>query len=265
MKKYIIVALLVLTLNSCTNTWEKDNGNIIVDEEVVIEDKPIITENEEIVIDEEEITPEEYEFNNSWRAKAIESETDLWNFYSDDELGFSFNYPNDITLLAPDTVIDNSKIYIKVDLQDMQMWEWPMMLSKEDEMRNVEALSSWEFGIEQDFPLSESKKVKAVWNIFAQDFIVLWRFDVCDVVLERILLFYYDNKQITITLIWPKALINEKYIAVDRDNCWEDKVWSMDKQVELYNSLVESKENEDIQRWYNVFDEIAETITFEDK
>lgn len=250
MKKIFIVTILFVFLSSCNTQDKQDNLQL---------------GNQNTQILNNSGSQQEEDFNNSWRAKAIEKETDLWSLYNNPEVWISFNYPNDVTMLDNNTKKDDSKTYVQVDISDMQQWEWPMRLSNEDEMKNVEALASWKFWIEQDFPLTISEKVKSVGSLFAQDFIVLSRFDICSVTLERKLLFYFNNKQITITLYWPISKLDKDYLTTNKDNCWDQMIWDTQKQEKLYTSLVDWKANLDIQKWYDYFDKISDTIVFSHK
>lgn len=221
--------------------------------------------NEEPQSNQEEKSDEE-KFNDSGRAKAIEDETDLWQLYDNSEVDFSFQYPHDVTLINTSEKITNlEQTYISVRLKDIGTKENPMDLDAEEEMATIEALHSGEFGENHDFVLDASKDVRSVGFLFAQDLAVLSRFEVCNVTLERKLVFYFNNKEITITLYGPTDTLKEtmpEYFTANSENCRDETVWNLDMQEEFYNELVDANGSEEIQRWYDYFDQIAETITF---
>ena len=214
---------------------------------------------------EEKVSPEEEEFNNSGQAKAIEDETDLWQLYDNSEVGISFQYPWDVILLDEGTSPESDKTYLDIDIRNIGEVELPTDVNEEDAMENIEALTSGEFGKDSDFAFEASKQVKAVGFLFAQDYMTLARFEVCDVTLERKLRFYFNNKQITLTLHGPVDSLKKTmpdYFTVDSTNCGEEKIWNFEKQHSFYQELVAGNGSEEVQIWFDNFDQIAETVIF---
>lgn len=248
----------VISEDMTDKTVSEDND----DEDNVVSEEETYTDSENNVMTEEE-------FNNSWSAKAIESETDLWNYFDDENVGFSLNYPPAMTLLNKDEYVDDLyKAYFKISMKDIWISEDPMDLSVEEEVKNIETLASWEFWENFDMIFDKSKNVKSVWFLFAQDYMVLSRFEVCDVTLERSLLFYYNNKQITLTSFAPinkfKELMPE-YFTTDKVNCGEEIMWNLDKQNEFYETLINKEAPQEIQTWFDNFDKMSEAIVFDKK
>ncbi|MDD3302871.1 MAG: hypothetical protein PHN31_04890 [Candidatus Gracilibacteria bacterium] len=211
----------------------------------------------------------EQEFNDSGRAKAIESESDMWQIYEDKDIGFSFKYPIGTNLITEENyTLDPNQSYIKVEIKNIGDKVAPNDLTKEEDMKNIEDLSAGKFGVNYDNPIQESKKVDTVGNIFGQDFLVLSRFDVCNVTVERVLVFYFNNKKIILTSYAPTSTLRTSatdYFMLDEANCGQDTRWDFDKQKDFYQSLVDNKGPQDIQIWYNDFDKMLETITFDHK
>lgn len=294
-KKFVLLLSIIILISSCSfgnsesdkektmdnkdpkNVVEKstnkdvrensnnDSPNKIMDESHDEKKEMIPKEDSESYTDKNGNDMSEEEFNNSWRAKAIESETDLWNFYDNTQVGLSLQYPLNTTLLWDDSYPESDgKIYMKINLKEI--WEAndeAMSLTSEEEKENISTLSTWEFWENADFVFDDSKKVIPVWNTFAQDYFVLSRFDVCDVTLERTVLFYFNNKEIKITSYFPKSelqkLMPEIFIK-DELNCWPDLMWDNSKQSDFYNALNEENAPEDIQMWFNDFNKMIETI-----
>jgi len=224
-----------------------------------------ITETWVIDKDNNEMTEEE--FLDSGSSKAIENETDLWNLYEDKEVWFYLNYPlNAVILWEDDWEINDDKFSYKISTKEIWIGDnIPMSLSKEQEAETIAGLASWKFWKNSDFVFEESKKVIPVANIFAQDYLVLWRFEVCNVTLEKALVFYYNNKEIKIKSSFPKDKLKElmpEYFITDETNCFEEKIWNFDKQSDFYNTLLNNEAPEKIQNWFNDFNKISDTIIF---
>jgi len=130
---------------------------------------------------------------------------DLLIFDYNTEVWFSFNYPLNAIILNDENSNESDEKY-SYQLGITNIWEgdeMPMNLSAEEEANTIQALASWEFWENADFVFEESKKVIPVANIFGQDYMVLAHFEVCNVTLEKNLLFYYNNKVIKITSFFP--------------------------------------------------------------
>jgi hypothetical protein len=52
---------------------------------------------------------------------------------------------------------------------------------------------------------------------------------------------------------------------LDKDNCQTETRWKFDRQAEFYKTLVDNKWVSDIQLWYNDFDKMIWTVTFDHK
>ena len=79
------------------------------------------------------------------------------------------------------------------------------------------------------------------------------------------MLFYFNNKEITITLYGPVDKLKTtmpEYFTVDEANCGMDTIWDFDKQNDFYEALANGKGSKEIQEWFDLFDQISETIIF---
>jgi hypothetical protein len=73
---------------------------------------------------------------------------------------------------------------------------------------------------------------------------VVSRFEVCNVTVERMLVFYFNNKKILITAFAPKDKLKASYpdyFMLDKDNCQTETRWKFDRQAEFYKTLVDNK------------------------
>ncbi|MCK5021056.1 MAG: hypothetical protein KAS32_28855 [Candidatus Peribacteraceae bacterium] len=210
----------------------------------------------------DDLTDAEKEFNNSGRAKAIEDPTDLWMVYEDEEAGFSLKYPHSVTM---DLNLTGATLILSVSSNEIEELEGTMGYNEETALKNKETLGKGEYGESVDFPLEESKKVRNINGTFAQDFLVLGRFEVCDVTFERKLYFFHNNHQIVITLHGDKESMMkdiEDFLTLNEENCFEEMVWKFKEVPNLYSLLESGSGSALTQEWFNTFDEILDTIKF---
>lgn len=209
-------------------------------------------------------TTDEQEFNDSGRAKAIEDLTDLWMFYEDENAKFNIKYPHDVAFGKKE---DGKQLVLTVKSEPIDTLNDTMGYNAETALKNRAALESGGYGDHVDFALEESQKVKQVGEKNAQDFLVLSRFEVCNVTFERKLYFFNADHQIVITLFAdPDAIISTspEFFTTDTKNCGEEKIWDFEKIPSFYQTLVDGKGSETTQHWFDVFDEIVETIEFDE-
>lgn len=202
----------------------------------------------------------EEEFNESGRAKAITDETDMWMLYENDEAGFSLKYPQNITMEK-----EVGLEVLSVEVTKIDELEGTMGFNEVTALLNQESLANGEYGKDVDWPLEESKKIVKVGNTNGQDFLVLSRFEVCNVTFERKLYFFNNDYQVVVTLTGQKeAIINEDadYFKEDTLNCGEDKIWGTDQQINFYQKLSTGETRESSQQWYKDFDRLVATISF---
>jgi len=218
--------------------------------------------NQQLFVDkdnnpDQSYSQEEQEFNDSGRAKAIEDETDLWQIYDDDQSGFSIKYPHNVVFQE-----NSNNLSLNIMTTKISELEYPGF-GKEEALKNLESLSGGSYGEEFDWPLGSSKKVTRVGSKNAQDFMVLSRFEVCNVVFERRLIFYNNNYQIEITLRGDRDKIIEsmpEYFKTDKENCQDERIWDFNKQNEFYFKLFQGKGSVEAQDWFDTFDDIVKTI-----
>ncbi len=208
---------------------------------------------------------EEKEFNESGRAKAILDETDLWKFYEDKDTGLLIKYPGDVNFQGSQ---EGGPYTLSVESQKVDSLEGTMGFNRETAEENLEYLNRGEYGKNVDWPLSESKKVVKIGSVNAQEFMVLSRFEICDVVFQRKLYFFYNNYQIVVTLAGPKQDIisnSPEYFETNKENCGDEKIWNFDKQKDFFESLENGAGSEAAITWFNLFDRIKGTIEFSEE
>ncbi len=212
-----------------------------------------------------QISKEEQAFNDSGQAKAILDETDLWKIYEDKDAGFSIKYPGDINF---GTDQGAGPYMLFIESKNVDSLEGTMGYDKETALKNMASLESGQYGQNVDFPLESSKTLKKIGSTNAQEFMVLARFEVCDVTFERKLYFFNNNYQLVITLSGPKDSFiagGPEYFTTDKENCGDEKIWNFEKQNQFYNDLKNNKAPQIIQDWFNIFDKIIGTVEIYNK
>ncbi|MFH0845928.1 MAG: hypothetical protein V1851_00810 [Patescibacteria group bacterium] len=208
------------------------------------------------VLDSSNFLTEE-EFNQSGQVKAVESEIDLWNFYEVDGTDLSFKYPHNISFAG-------REMQLFVENKRIDDLDYPGF-DKELVLATAESLKNGEFGDSDIFVLESSKKVRSLGEINAQEYMVLSRFEVCDVTFERKALFFENDRRIIITVKGNKDAIvasTPDFFEKNKENCGDELIWNFDKMNEFYQILSEGKGSSEAQEWFNSFDKIMGTIEF---
>lgn len=204
------------------------------------------------------VSDAEQEFLDSGRAKAIESETDLWIYEEFPEIGMSIQLPQD--------VIPGENFWIDFESIDLLPEEGPLGFDQKTANFNRDALRVGEYGHEVDWPQSESKHVREIGDMNAQDFVVMRRFEVCDVALDRTVYFLKNGYQVVIGSSVPRDevlwMLPEELLTTDVANCGDELVWADGAPESLVQALRAGVADEAVQQWYDQFDQIIGTITF---
>ncbi|MBU0731476.1 hypothetical protein KKC88_01180 [Patescibacteria group bacterium] len=199
-----------------------------------------------------------------------EVNTEDWETYSEGKAEFSFLYPADIELGSPDP--ESNKVTLSVasrPIDDLKSETSLFGYDKKTARDDRDALNDGEPG--EDFPEmhENSFMVKEIagGDKAAKSFMVLSKDALCDVTFERNLIFYNNKNQIIITLTGPKINFMDKVRQLfenDPVNCEPtDKVWLTTGQDQFYNFVEQGIAPIEIQKWYNTFDDIANTIELE--
>ncbi|MBU1123097.1 hypothetical protein KJ652_00735 [Patescibacteria group bacterium] len=210
---------------------------------------------------QQHIPDAEQEFNDSGRAKAIKDETDLWMFFEDPLAGFSIKYPHNVNFGSK----NENELRLRIESAAIDGLEGTMGYNEETAVKNRASLLEGDYGEEVDFPLEVSKKVTEIDGVNAQEFMVLGRFEVCDVTFERKAYFFNEDHQIVITLAAADdAIIEEhpEFFETNPENCGDMKVWNFDRQETFYKTLENSQGKENTQEWFDTFEKIMGTVEF---
>lgn len=186
-----------------------------------------------------------------------------WNIYVDEKAKFSIKYPVNIAL--DKSFATSLSLSIRVEKVDSLINE-TMHYDKETALNDEKELAKGNYGRGADFSLPISRKVRNLEIVNGQEFMVLSRFEVCDVTFERKLIFYRNDYRVLITLHGDRDNIvvdNPKYFKIDQVNCGNIKVWDYEKSEQFYIDLERNTLTGDAQNWFNLFDDIINTMVIE--
>jgi len=86
------------------------------------------------------------------------------------------------------------------------------------------------------------------------------------VTLQRKLVFFHNNHRVTLSVLAPQEDIMQEaaeYFTVDPQNCGEKVIWQHNRQAEFYQMLANSQGGELAQAWFDAFEQIVNTLTFQ--
>jgi hypothetical protein len=195
----------------------------------------------------------EQAFNESGRAKAVEDPHDLWQSYEDISAGFSVQYP-----IGTDITIESDPV---------DELEGTMGYDRDTARQNVVLLESGQTPLLVDWAVDGSQEIRKVIDTYGQDFVVLRRFEICDMTFQRKLYFFHNDEQVIITVYGDRDLILpelEDYLTTDELNCGTEKIWSEDGEARFYADLKDGKTPAVAQEWFDLFEEVVGTIKFLD-
>jgi hypothetical protein len=199
-------------------------------------------------------------YMNSGPVRTHADETDGWLSFVDTSAGLLVAYPPDIDFASNEF---GATYRLDVEVKPVFGLSAPLGYDEETARENAIALMYGKYGQSVDFSLTASERVRDISGTGAQDFLVLSRFEVCDVIFERKLYFVYNEHLIVLTLsadvesVLPSVL---EYLATDMENCGERPMWIFDLQSKLFEVLEAGTAPTPVQRWYDLFDQIAGTI-----
>ena len=255
---WVIIALIVFTalvVGGVVYVWQ---GSIIKSTEQVLQQQISTLEGQLNELKENSIENDQQAGKSTVDIKT----TNDWQLYEDKTAGFSLKYPKDI-------ILNQNKydlLSLNIKSEEIDNLDYLMNYNKETAEGDRQELIKGDYGKGPDWPLSVSKKVRSLGSVNGQEFMVFSRFEVCDVTFERKLIFYNNGYQTIITLYNNKDNIisnNPQYFKTDQANCGSMKIWDVEKKEQFYQDLVAESLSEDAQTWFNLFDDIINTINIE--
>jgi hypothetical protein len=179
-------------------------------------------------------------------------------------LGFSFQH--DSSIQVTQTQLDTYP-HIMVQANSLDQYEdAPGGFTLQNALADQQALAENKLAdIGIDWPVKSSEKLTPLTaQINAREFLVLSRFDACDVTFERKLIFYHQNHQIILSYIGDPQLITTapSYSTTHEENCGSSPIWDFDSnaQSRLATALTTTTAPPEIQTWYDSFNFILSTF-----
>ena len=191
-------------------------------------------------------------------ANSIDITQD-WKTYTDKTIGFSFKYPENITINTDITkIMDSVPVYMNVLVSKMST-----TVDKQSSSYQFSDTAEKE-GLEKGQSLGDItvKVVKLNNGKYVQVTTVLAAYDECDVRTRRDIIFYINDYKIFINYVYNqgRSLISTKYLTTNK-NCGQEQVWKSQETalLDFYNG---SFSNKVLQTWFNTLDQIIKTINF---
>jgi len=206
--------------------------------------------------------------NNIKQKKSINSVTqdkklDKKITYKNDTVGFSLEYPENIYLINDNNKFPGDKIALEIRVDRIRDMDYPMGHDQKTAQNNQQSLKNGIYGQNVDWPLEASKTIRNLGSVNAQEFILLGRFEVCDVVFERKIIFYRNAYQVEIILHGATNDIvaeNQKYFKLDLANCGNKNKMAWKDQNIFYWDIKQGKITGSAQDWFSSFDKIVKSI-----
>lgn len=194
----------------------------------------------------------------------------LTGFVSKDA-GFSIEYPSDSTEFCTNPYVSasGSPMLLSIEISPLNEIDSQQTngYDKETSLKDQEALKDGKFGESIDFSYAPSEQVIKIGDTFGKDFMVLGRFNECDVLFERKLIFYNNGCRIILTLEMEKDEIIKSmpdFFGIDNENCGDALTWKRsgdeNSQDDFYNALSSKTASIIAQDWYNTFDLIVNSL-----
>lgn len=193
----------------------------------------------------------------------IINKTTEWKTYTSTDNLFSFVYPSEVNISTVSNFLPipfhDNELYVREQNMD-SLTDGTMNYDKDTAIADQKSLQSGDFGEKAlDFAVSASQKVINVGGINAKTFMVLGRFVVGDITLERIVILYKNNKQIILNLKGPTRVFisdSPQYFS------YSNRVSSWINTDAFYRALESHKGPPAAQKWYDDFDQILSTFEF---
>jgi len=176
----------------------------------------------------------------------------LWKKYTDEKVGFSFKYPNNVTLGELDREAEGMTLSVSAQKIADIPENLPSLMGRNDVLLEKAMLEKGD--------IDSSVKIGALSGIVRDN---LSQFEVCSVILTRSITFYPSDYKVVITLQGPIASIMEsmpEFFTLDPKNCGQNKMWDLDNKLNFIPTLEAGKGNGIAQQWYDTFNEIVKTI-----
>jgi hypothetical protein len=182
--------------------------------------------------------------------------------FQNSQAGFAFVYPHDGLALYSCQCRDPEYggFSLDVDISKLESMQGTML---ENALEEMDALANGEFGPDNDFSYLPSRNVIELGGVYVKEYMVLSRYDVCDVTFERIAVFYNKGYQVRIALAADSEQIigeAEEYFTTDEINCLEEKIWAEGGREAFYDAVASGNAGQTANKWYGAFKDIMHLL-----
>ncbi len=180
--------------------------------------------------------------------KPIEEE---WKTYTDKEAGFALKYPASVGLNEEEGSSGISLSIAAEKLSDIPE-DLPMLMGRKDALKEKSRLEK-DTG---DFDVN-------LGSLNGSTEMILARFEVCSLILDRKLTFFPNDYHVILTLSAPEALVTTEmpeFFTKDNANCGDQIVWNRDFSQDFRETLEQKQGKGIAQIWYDTFNEIVKTV-----
>jgi len=249
---FIIICLLfsILLLNSCRKIELEESTD---------------TKEMQDSISKQGLEADETSSDMDENGESIDKPSNDIMFYNS-EVNFAFIYPQENLTISsyPYWSGDYRDLSLSVSInaiEDLKGSEQEAAVSERD------ALEVGDFTQDIGFSFEPSRKVTNISDTFVKEFLVLGRYDICDVAFDWEACFYNNGYQVQIALSADTDEIIEsmdQYFIYDEANCSDQKVWDLYKQDDFYDKLTAGQASGPASEWFDAFDSIMYLLQIND-
>lgn len=179
--------------------------------------------------------------------------------YTSNTPAFTFMYPSEATL----DLQKGDGLNLIVTVNNLRaMTDQPAGFDRENIAQDKTSLAAGD--PTTPFRQGVDYRLENISGALAKSYLVLRQFEVCDVQFDRELIAYKDDYQVVVTWSYlGDRLIdnNPAYFTKDSMDCGQQRIW---KDQDAFASDLEMGDTDSVsQNWYDSFDEIVRSFTFE--
>ncbi|MCD4760636.1 hypothetical protein K8R42_01940 [bacterium] len=208
--------------------------------------------------------------------KFLEDTSD-WQTYTDQAAGFSLQYPKNLFINELNHATDEkSTLFITVEAIDDLPEAAPFAMGKESAIEDRALLSQGQFGITNYGGREYTQDVLSIDNHYVKIFTGFGVLEICNVEFSRRLIFYNNDYRVYISLIGPANKIKNSmssYFDAPPNDCDPNSthldepilysIWDYSNEnirEDFYNTLIIGNGSDVAQEWFDIFDQIVNSI-----
>jgi len=199
-------------------------------------------------------------------ATTSTSQTTDWKTYTNDQYGFSFKYPNYITI---NNSSDTKKPQLSITVEELnKIGDQPMNDDYDHAIQDIEAIKKNDLSTKVGaWFLNDSVQKLNIANAVGKKFTIMQSTTACNVQLTEESRIYNDKVRIILTYSYlPKDQLtanNPTYFQTDQACIYDGLnglVWK--NPAQFYNDLIASKTDSSTQTWYQNFSTMLSSFQF---